>query len=103
MIDFTNSAKKNKTYNGANGSKISIIYNDEQYMLKFPSLAKKNKNMSYSNSIISEYIGSNIYKIIGIPVQETTLGVYKKMILIKWLLHVKILQNKGIFFKILRP
>ena len=39
--------------------------------------AKKNKNMSYSNSTISEYIGSNIYKIIGIPVQETILGEYK--------------------------
>ena len=33
--------------------------------------------MSYSNSTISEYIGSNIYKIIGIPVQETILGEYK--------------------------
>lgn len=32
--------------------------------------------MSYSNSTISEYIGSNIYKIIGIPVQETLLGEY---------------------------
>ena len=27
--------------------------------------------MSYSNGTISEYIGSNIYKIIGIPVQES--------------------------------
>lgn len=46
-------------------------------MLKFSPTAKKNKNISYSNSTISEYIGSNIYKIIGIPVQETILGKYK--------------------------
>ena len=77
MIDFTNMTKKNKTFNGASGNKLSIIYNDEQYMLKFSPIARKNKNMSYSNSTISEYIGSNIYKIIGIPVQETLLGKYK--------------------------
>lgn len=77
MIDFTNMIRKNKTFNGASGNKLSIIYNDEQYMLKFAPVAKKNKNMSYSNSTLSEYIGSNIYKIVGIPVQETILGEYK--------------------------
>ena len=38
MIDFTNAVQKNKTYAGANGSKISVLYNGEQYMLKFPLL-----------------------------------------------------------------
>ena len=76
MIDFTNMIRKNKTFNGASGNKLSIVYNNKQYMLKFAPVAKKNKNMSYSNSTISEYIGSNIYKIIGIPVQETLLGEY---------------------------
>lgn len=77
MIDFTNMVRKNKTFNGASGNKLSIIYKGEQYMLKFAPVAKKNKNMSYSNSTISEYIGSNIYNIIGIPAQETLLGKYK--------------------------
>ena len=63
MINFTNAVRKNKTFNGASGNKLSIIYNNEQYMLKFAPIAKKNKNMSYSNSTISEYIGSNIYKL----------------------------------------
>ena len=36
MIDFTNLPRRNKTYGGANGSKRSVIYQDEQYMLKFP-------------------------------------------------------------------
>lgn len=76
MINFTNSIKKNKGYNGASGNKLAIIYNNEPYMLKFSPIAKLNKNMSYSNSTISEYIGSNIYKIVGIPVQETILGEY---------------------------
>lgn len=76
LIDFTNLPKRNKTYAGANGSKISIIYNNDQYMLKFPSNSTINKKMSYSNSCISEYIGCKIYKSIGIPVQETLLGKY---------------------------
>ena len=62
LIDFTNLPKRNKTYTGANGSKISIIYNNEQYMLKFPTSSHINKNMSYNNSCISEYIGCQIYK-----------------------------------------
>lgn len=76
LINFTNLPKRNKTYAGANGSKISIIYNDNQYMLKFPSYSTINKNLSYSNSCFSEYIGCQIYKSIGISVQETLLGTY---------------------------
>ena len=76
MIDFTNVIRKNKTFNGASGNKLSIVYNKESYMLKFAPAARKNNNMSYSNSTISEYIGSNIYEMLGIPVQETLLGKY---------------------------
>lgn len=76
MIDFTDMPKRKKSYAGANGSKISIIYNGEQYMLKFPALATKNQEISYSNSCISEYLGCEIYKSVGIPVQKTVLGTY---------------------------
>lgn len=43
MIDFTNTPKKHKSYAGANGSKISVIYKGEQYMLKFPTLKNLDK------------------------------------------------------------
>ena len=76
VIDFTELKKKNKAYAGANGNKISVIYHGEQYMLKFPLHAKRNKNMSYSNSCFSEYIGCQIYESIGVPVQKTLLGTY---------------------------
>ena len=75
-IDFTNQKKKNKAYAGANGNKISVIYQGEQYMLKFPSQAKRNPDMSYSNSCFSEYLGCQIYDSVGIPVQKTILGTY---------------------------
>lgn len=76
-IDFTDLDKRKKLYDGANGNKISIIYNNEQYMLKFPPTAKINKNLNYSNSCFSEYIGCKIYESLKIPVQKTILGTYK--------------------------
>lgn len=78
MIDFTNLPVRNKTYAGANGSKISVIYNNELYMLKFPAIPAINKEMSYANGCISEYIGCHIFESIGIPVQKTLLGTYTK-------------------------
>lgn len=77
MIDFTELPKRNKSYAGANGSKISIVYNGEQYMLKFPPHPVKNQGMIYSNSCISEYLGCKIFEKAGVPVQETILGTYK--------------------------
>ncbi len=76
MIDFTNAVQKNKTYAGANGGKISVLYNGEQYMLKFPPFPTINKEMSYTNSCISEYIGCKVFESVGIPVQETVIGTY---------------------------
>lgn len=76
MIDFTNFSVRNKTYAGANGSKISVIYNNELYMIKFPAIPSINKAMSYANGCISEYLGCHIFDSIGIPVQKTLLGTY---------------------------
>lgn len=42
MYDFTKYPIKKKTYSGANGNKISVVINDELYMLKLPSHAPKN-------------------------------------------------------------
>lgn len=76
-VDFTDLPRRNKMYAGANGNKISVIYDNEQYMLKFPPVPSLNKDMSYSNSCFSEYLGCKIYESIGIPVQKTILGTYK--------------------------
>lgn len=78
MIDFTNLPVRNKTYAGANGSKISVVYNNELYMLKFPAVAALNKELSYANGCVSEYLGCHIFESVGIPVQETLLGTYTK-------------------------
>lgn len=76
-IDFTAcEVNKFKAYGGANGNKINILYDGKGYMLKFPPIPKQSKNMSYTNSCISEYLSCHIYQMIGIKAQETLLGTY---------------------------
>ncbi len=78
MIDFTNCPKIiGRAYNGANGKKIAVEYNGKPYMLKFPPSGEhKPTELSYTNSCISEHIASSIFNLIGIPAQETMLGLY---------------------------
>ena len=76
MIDFSTLKETKKGYNGANGGKKCVVYNGEKYMLKFPPAAKMNKEMSYTNSCMSEYLGCHIFNAIGIKAQETLLGTY---------------------------
>ena len=47
-------------------------------MLKFPAQAPKNKDLSYANSCVTEYIGCHIFNSVGINAQETLLGTYEK-------------------------
>ena len=77
VIDFTGMPKRNKAYAGANGKKISVLYDGEQYMLKFPPSGQgKRTELSYTNSCISEHIASTIFNMVGIPAQETILGTF---------------------------
>ena len=77
MSDFSTLPQKKKLYTGANGSKRCVVYNGEMYMVKFPPYSTINKDMSYANSCISEYIGCHIFESVGIPVQSTILGTYR--------------------------
>lgn len=76
MYNFKNYPIKKKSYGGANGNKLSIVIDNEIFMLKLPQKATKNENLSYANSSISEYIGSHIYNLLGVKAQDTLLGYY---------------------------
>ncbi len=78
LIDFTKCTRINgKAYNGANGKKIAVEYCNKEYMLKFPpSGEKKQTALSYTNSCISEHIGSNIFNMLGIKAQQTIIGTF---------------------------
>lgn len=77
-IDFTSCRRLlGKAYNGANGKKIAVEYEGKQYMLKFPPSGDgKPTDLSYTNSCISEHLGSSIFNMLGIPAQRTLLGVF---------------------------
>lgn len=81
-IDFTSCRRLlGKAYNGANGKNIAVEYEGRQYMLKFPpSGAEKPTDLSYTNSCISEHLGSSIFNMLGIPAQHTLLGVFMEQI-----------------------
>lgn len=78
-IDFTDCPRvPGRAYNGANGKKISVSYESATWILKFPPDVHDRPNeQSYSNSNISEHLGSTIYRMLGIPAQETQLGIHR--------------------------
>ena len=76
MIDFSEATEELNNYRGSEKKK-TLIYNNKKYLVKFPDpIREKNKNISYINNAFSEYIGSNIFKIVGFEVQNTILGTY---------------------------
>ncbi len=76
MIDFTNAIEEFNNYKGSEKKK-TLIYNDKKYLVKFPDpVREKNRNISYINNAFSEYIGSNVFKIVGFKTQNTVLGKY---------------------------
>lgn len=77
-IDFTNCPRvPGRAYNGANGKKIAVSFEDAVWILKFPpSAAGKPNALSYSNSCFSEHLGSSVFRLLGVPAQMTRLGVF---------------------------
>jgi len=80
IVDFTNCklSNRNLEYAGRAGEKRGIIYNNELWFLKFPKNTigmNRVTGLSYVTSSLSEYIGSQIYKILGYDVHETILGI----------------------------
>ena len=70
IIDFTEIVKNNpsfRAYGGVNGIKKGVLFKGNPYMLKIEHNGKK-------NSILSEYISSKVYSMLGIPTQEVILG-----------------------------
>lgn len=78
-FDFTDLPRvPGRAYNGANGKKLAVSFQGTVWILKFPpSAAEKPTELSYTNSCLSEHIGSTVYRLLGVPVQETRLGTYR--------------------------
>lgn len=78
IVDFNGYEQNQRMYGGTAGRKMGISYQGRDYILKFPGNLReqgmKNIQLSYSNSPVCEYIGSQIYQIFGFSVHETILG-----------------------------
>lgn len=77
-IDFTSCQRvPGRAYNGANGKKIAVWHDGEVWILKFPpNVSSRPNDQSYSNSSISEHLGSTIFRMLGIDAQQTMLGIH---------------------------
>lgn len=79
-IENYNDVKMRLSFYGGNAGTKKGFYkeNGEKWFMKFPKTTKnfKNVEISYTTSVLSEYLGSQIYKSIGLPVHETELGIY---------------------------
>lgn len=77
MVDFTGCMEEMNQYKGSEKKK-TLIYNGKRYLVKFPDpIREKNKYLSYINNAFSEYIGSNVFQMIGFKTQNTILGTYQ--------------------------
>ncbi len=77
LVDFNNAEMLMRVYGGNAGRKICVKGHDgAPWMLKFPepTLGMRGNLPSYTTSPISEWLGSHIYALLGIPVHETVLG-----------------------------
>ena len=80
LLDFSNCtlSSRNLEYAGRAGEKRGILFNNENWFLKFPKNTIGMNNvtgLSYVTSPLSEFIGSHIFQILGYEVHETMLGV----------------------------
>lgn len=84
IIDFNNCIENDQDYGGNAGRKLGIIYNDQNWILKFPNSTAgfRNVKISYTTAPLSEYIGSHVYELLGIPVHETLLGIKDEKVVV---------------------
>ena len=83
--DFNNIKENFMAHGGNGGNKKSFTKeNKEKWFLKFPKTTRdfNNVNISYTTSPMSEYIGSQIYKMLELPVHDTELGVYQNKVVV---------------------
>lgn len=96
MLDLTHYPKlPNRIYGGRNGAKLGVEINHQAYMVKFPSPARLNKQMSYVNNSVSEFLGCHIFSLLGFNSQETFLATYNDRLVVA----CKDFEQNGYAFK----
>ena len=78
LIDFTELPESKLLYGGNAGLKRGIVWNNSDWLIKFPQETSsfENVDISFTTSPLSEYIGSHIFEILGYDVHKTILGIF---------------------------
>ena len=71
-MDYSKFRENGRFYSGSE-HKIGITIDGKDWILKF----QKNSEIGPLTNHISEYVGSHIFQMIGLPTQNTVLGSYK--------------------------
>lgn len=71
-MDFSRYPDSNRFYDGSERKK-GILINGQPYIVKF----RKNSREGLRYNHFSEYIGSHMFQLVGIPCHDTYLGTYK--------------------------
>ncbi|MCL1863318.1 MAG: hypothetical protein FWF78_07120 [Defluviitaleaceae bacterium] len=85
IIDFSNAkTARGVFYGGDAGAKEAILHDDATWMIKYPKTTRDliNPQISYTTSPLSEYLGSKIYELLGLPTHEVLLGTRKGKIVV---------------------
>lgn len=75
MLDITNEQWFSNRFGGSE-KKRTLVYDGKVYMVKFPdpSRSTKRTELSYINNQFSEHVGCAVFRILGIPAQNTFLA-----------------------------
>lgn len=77
LRDITDVPVNMKTYGGMACTKVGVTINGKDYLVKYPSNLKaknaKNTSLEYANSSLSEYIGSKVFELFGVPAHSVQL------------------------------
>lgn len=87
IVDFSDFdiADRQGIYGGQAGSKDSIMYGGDYWIIKYPKNTQKmsgNNLSSYTTAPLSEYIGSHVYDILGLNVHDTVLGIRRGKVIV---------------------
>lgn len=105
VYDLSNNplSLKNGFYGGVASNKDGILIDDTEWIVKYPkSLSQmEGENASYSSSSLSEFLGSEIYRILGYDVHKTILGVRNNKLIVAckdfaidgFLLEIRTIKN----------
>ena len=77
ILDLRDCELSLRGYGGAAGRKVGIVIDGEPWIAKFPRTTRDlvGRHLpSYTSSPVSEYLGSHIYELLGVPAHRTELG-----------------------------